>query len=86
MRYETQESIKGWCWSLWSSVYIWSFNCEHQGETTLESRLVAEGGARGSREYKRLVLSFWSSVCAWSFNSEHLDRRRVVEYKETNQP
>ena len=52
----------------------------------LESRLVAEGRARGSREYKRLVLSFWSSVCAWSFNSEHLDRRRVVEYKETNQP
>ena len=52
----------------------------------LESRLVAEGGARGSREYKRLVLSFWSSVCAWSFNSEHLDRSRVVEYKETNQP
>ena len=47
--------------------------------------MVAEGGAKGSREYKRLVLSFWSSVCAWSFNSEHLDRSRVVEYKETNQ-
>ena len=52
----------------------------------LESRLVAEGGARGSREYKRLVLPFWSSVCAWSFNCEHLDRSQAVKYRETNQP
>ena len=36
----------------------------HQGETTPESTLVAEGGARDPREYKRLVLAILElSLC-----------------------